>query len=68
VCKGRRVTTLAEAAARASARPWARRSSLALLCRAGRLPEPPVPALRGGGGAAALPGRHVPHAAPPCHP
>ena len=51
VCKGRRITTLAEAAARASARPWARRSSLALLCRAGRLPEPPVPALRGGGGA-----------------
>ena len=51
VCKGRRITTLAEAAARASARPWARRSSLARLCRAVRLPEPPVPALRGGGGA-----------------
>ena len=51
VCKGRRITTLAEAAARASVRPWARRSSLALLCRAGRLPEPAVPALRGGGGA-----------------
>ena len=51
VCKGRRITTLAEAAARASARPLARRSSLARLCRAARLPEPPVPALRGGGGA-----------------